>query len=120
MRKVLICEDDPLLAADLAAIVEEAGHSVCGNFRDAHEALANARKLAPDTAIIDLNLADGDTGAEVARTLQAMGIRVIILSGHSNVGTGLGCIPHTFAPKPVSAEVVGQLLSLPDAPPLLA
>ena len=110
MRKVLICEDEPVLAADLAAIVEEAGHTVCGVFRNAREALSSAGKLDPDLAIIDLSLADGDTGGAVAQTLQSLGIRVIILSGHSNVGAGLGCVPHTFAAKPVSREVVMQLL----------
>lgn len=110
MRRVLICEDDPLLAADLAALVEEAGHTVCGVFHNARAALDSAPALAPDLAIIDLNLADGDTGATLAQMLQAKGIRVIILSGHSNVGTGLGCVPHTFAAKPVSKEIVAQLL----------
>ena len=110
MRKVLICEDEPLLAADLAAIVEEAGHTVCGVFHNAREALNRANGLKPDLAIIDLNLADGDTGAAVAQTLQSLGVRVIILSGHSNVGAGLGCVPHTFAAKPVSKDVVAQLL----------
>ena len=110
MHKVLICEDEPLLAADLASVVEEAGHKVCGVFHNAREALNSAPGLQPDLAIIDLNLADGDTGAAVAQTLQSLGIRVIILSGHSNVGAGLGCVPHTFAAKPVSKEVVTQLL----------
>jgi hypothetical protein len=32
---------------------------------------------------------------------------VIILS---NVGASLGCVPHMFAAKPVSKEVVTQLL----------
>ncbi len=91
-------------------IVEESGHFVCGVFHNAREALNNADELAPDLAIIDLNLADGDTGAAAAQTLQSLGIRVIILSGHSNVGAGLGCVPHTFAAKPVSREVVTQLL----------
>jgi two-component system, response regulator PdtaR len=118
MRKVLICEDEPVLAADLALIVEEAGHAVCGVFRNAREALDSAAELAPDLAIIDLNLADGDTGAAVAQTLQSQGIRVIILSGNSNVGAGLGCVPHTFAAKPVSRDVVRQLLG--PAKPALA
>ena len=71
MRKVLICEDEPVLAADLALIVEEAGHTVCGVFRNAREALSSAEKLDPDLAIIDLSLADGETGGAVAQTLQS-------------------------------------------------
>ncbi len=113
MHKVLICEDDPLLAADLAASVEAAGHAVCGVFHNAREALNSATGLAPNLAIIDLKLADGDTGAAVAQTLQSLGVRVIILSGHSNVGAGLGCVPHTFAAKPISKEVMTQLLGAP-------
>ncbi len=110
MHNVLICEDDAVLAADLASIVEEAGHAVCGVFHNARAALNSAPELEPDFAIIDLKLADGNTGAAVAQTLQSLGIRVMILSGHSNVGAGLGCVPHTFAAKPVSREVVAQLL----------
>ena len=110
MHKVLICEDEPLLAADLAAIVEEAGHTVCGVFRNARDALRKAAALSPDLAIIDLRLADGDTGAALAQSLQSQGVRVVILSGNSNVGAGLGCVPHTFAAKPISREIVAQLL----------
>lgn len=71
VHRVLICEDDPLLAADLAAIVVEAGHAVCGVFHNAQEALNSATELKPDLAIIDLTLADGDTGGALARTLQS-------------------------------------------------
>jgi two-component system, response regulator PdtaR len=102
--------DEPLLAVDLASLVEEAGHTVCGVFHNAREALNSATERKPDLAIIDLKLADGDTGGAVAQTLQSMGIRVIILSGHSNVGAGLGDVPHTFAAKPVSREILTQLL----------
>lgn len=28
---------------------------------------------------------------------------MIVLSGHSNVGMGLGCVPHTFTPKTCGA-----------------
>ncbi len=60
--------------------------------------------------MIDLKLADGNTGAAAAQALQSLGVPVVVLSGHSNVGAGLGCVPHTFAAKPVSREVVEQLL----------
>ncbi len=110
MRKVLICEDDPVLAADLVMTIEQAGHTVCGVFSNALDALERAAELEPDLAVIDLALADGDTGATVAQTLQSLGTSVIILSGNSNVGAGLGCVPHTFAPKPVSRDLLAQLL----------
>jgi DNA-binding response OmpR family regulator len=106
-----VCEDDPVLAAGLAMTVEEAGHTVCGVFHNARDALKSAAKFKPDLAFIDLKLADGNTGAAAAQALQSLGVPVVILSGHSNVGAGLGCVPHTFAAKPVSREVIEQLLA---------
>jgi DNA-binding NarL/FixJ family response regulator len=120
MHNVLICEDEPLLAADLAAIVEEAGHTVCGVFRNARDALGSAAALSPDLAIIDLKLGDGHTGAALARVLQSKGVRVVILSGNSNVGAGLGCVPHTFAAKPVTREIVTHLLGPACAVPAVS
>lgn len=110
MRKILICEDDPVLAADLATTIEEAGHTVSGLVNNASDALKSAAKSKPDLAFIDLKLADGSTGAATAQALQSLGVPVVILSGHSNVGAGLGCVPHTFVAKPVSPEVIEHLL----------
>jgi hypothetical protein len=36
---------------------------------------------------------------------------VIVLSGHPNVGAGLGTVPHTYAAKPVSPEMIDFLLN---------
>ena len=83
---------------------------VCGVFHNTQETLRSATELDPDLAIIDLTLADRDTRGAVAQTLQSLGIRVVILSGHTKIGAGLGCVPHTFAAKPVSREVVMHLL----------
>jgi len=83
---------------------------VCGVFHNTQETLRSATELDPDLAIIDLTLADRDTRGAVAQTLQSLGIHVVILSGHTKIGAGLGCVPHTFAAKPVSREVVMHLL----------
>ena len=111
MSKVLICEDDAFLAADLSMSVEAAGHNVTGVYANARDALKSASDATPDVAIIDLELADGHTGSSIAQSLQAMGVKVIVLSGHPNVGAGLGTVPHTYAAKPVSPEMVEFLLN---------
>lgn len=116
MSNVLICEDDAFLAADLSMSVEGAGHAVQGVFANAREALKAASGETPDIAIIDLELADGHTGSGIAQTLQLMGVKVIVLSGHPNVGAGLGNVPHTYAAKPVSPEMIEFLLNPSNAP----
>lgn len=66
MTKVLICEDDAMLAADLTASVEEVGHRVVGVYTNARDALKAAEEEVPDVAFIDLELADGYTGSGIA------------------------------------------------------
>ncbi len=117
MNKVLICEDDACLAADLALSVEAAGHVVSGIFANAHDAVAAATADTPDVAFIDLQLADGHTGGSIAQALQTLGVKVIVLSGYPNVGAGLGTVPHTYAAKPVSPDMVELLLNPGKATP---
>ncbi len=111
MSNVLICEDDALLAADLAMSVESAGHIVHGVFTNASDAMHGAERELPDVAIIDLQLADGHTGSGLAQALQSQGVKVIVLSGYPNVGNGLGTVPHTYAAKPVSPDMISFLLN---------
>ena len=112
MANVLICEDDGLLAADLALSIVAAGHRVHGIYRTAAELLADASTRIADIAIVDLKLADGHSGPLVARALQMAGVRVIIVSGHSNASAALGAVPHTYAEKPVSPALVQELLAV--------
>ncbi|MFA5900612.1 MAG: response regulator [Hyphomicrobium sp.] len=111
MTTVLICEDDAMLAADLAVGVEDMGHQVLAICANAEDALKAADKEIPDVAFIDLELADGHTGSGIAQALQSMGVRVIVLSGHPNVGAGLGTVPHTYAAKPMNPAIVEALLA---------
>jgi len=113
MSAILICEDDAYLAADLTMSVESAGHQVHGVYSNARDALQSVGKLKPDVAIIDLELADGHTGSSLARTLESLGVKVIVISGHPNTGTGLGNVAHIYAEKPVSRELVEHLLGAP-------
>ncbi len=115
MSSVLICEDDAFLAADLSMSVESAGHEVAGVYANARDALKAASDNVPDVAFVDLELADGHTGSAIAKSLQALGVKVIVLSGHPNVGAGLGSVPHTYAAKPASPDMVKFLLSSSDS-----
>jgi len=110
MTTVLICEDDAVLATDLVMSVEETGNRVVGVYSNARDALHAAQEDVPDVAFIDLELSDGYTGSAIAQALQSMGVKVVVLSGHPNVGAGLGTIPHTYAAKPVSPDMVEFLL----------
>ena len=64
---ILIVEDDAIIAFDLAETVRGMGHIVCGNATTMDEALALAAEHTPTLALMDIRLAEGDNGVEVAR-----------------------------------------------------
>ena len=73
MLKVLIVEDDLMLADFSEEILVEHGYEVSGIARTVSEAVAFARRSRPDLVILDLRLADGGLGTEVAAQLLALG-----------------------------------------------
>lgn len=65
--RLLVVEDQPLLALELSMILEDAGFRVVGTAHDRSEALRLIEDHDPEVALIDVNLRDGLTGPEVAR-----------------------------------------------------
>jgi DNA-binding response OmpR family regulator len=65
--KVLIIEDEALLAMELESLVEDAGHSVVGWATSSAEAMAMADATEADIAFVDIHLSDGPSGIDVAK-----------------------------------------------------
>jgi PAS domain S-box-containing protein len=69
MARILIVEDDPLLALDLRYEVELLGHEVVGLAESADEALIASEENPPDLALMDINIAGSMDGIQTARLL---------------------------------------------------
>lgn len=67
--KILITEDEPILADELETIVKELGHQVVGVAATLKGALRLAEQSTCDLALVDIYLRDGITGPDVARYL---------------------------------------------------
>jgi CheY-like chemotaxis protein len=67
--RVLIVEDQALLAMELELVLEEFGCEVVGCAMDKAGALDIAGRERPDLALIDLNLLDGMTGPQIAEQM---------------------------------------------------
>lgn len=86
--RVLIVEDDALIAADLAATVADGGHQVVAVAERLPEALAAAAVGDIDLAFVDLGLKDGGSGIEVVRALRARhAIPAIVVSAERELPT---------------------------------
>lgn len=65
--RVMIVEDEALLAMELEGLVEEAGHTVVGWATSSKEARRMVDLIDADIAFVDVHLTDGPTGVEVAQ-----------------------------------------------------
>lgn len=80
--RVLVAEDDPIIALGLARRLGALGHEVVGPVASVVDAAALARDEGADLYLFDVDLADGD-GIELARDLSVDGPRrpVVVLTG---------------------------------------
>ncbi len=76
--RILIVEDQAILAMELEHVLTDAGHVVVGCAMDQVEALSLAEHAPPDVALVDVNLRDGPTGPDVARALVAAHQSVVV------------------------------------------
>lgn len=90
--RILIVEDEFLIALELESLLQDAGYDVVGIAASSAEAIALGQKCAPDLAFVDIHLADGLTGIDVARELSGQH-RVTVLFMTANTKR----IPEDFA-----------------------
>ncbi|MAK62242.1 MAG: response regulator [Ponticaulis sp.] len=79
--KVLIIEDEPIIAADIEQIVEELGHEVTGNATTRDEAVQMASDNPPGLVLCDIQLADNSSGIDAAHDiLEKFDVPVIFIT----------------------------------------
>jgi DNA-binding LytR/AlgR family response regulator len=69
--RILIVEDEPLIAEDLRAHLEELGYEVCAACDNALDAMAEIAPHKPDLLLMDINLGDGADGVQLAEKVNA-------------------------------------------------
>lgn len=109
--QILIAEDEALIAMDLSMAAEDVGAEVVGPFQSAAEGLSAIAEARPDSAILDVNLLDGEV-FELADALQERGVPIVFHSGHATVEQIRQRYPNAeFCAKPCSADAVVQMVS---------
>ena len=93
--RVLIVEDEGLVAMDLATLVAELGHDVCATAALAAGAIAEAAAHEPDLVLMDIRLAQGSSGIDVAQELYLRhALRCIFLSANLDEATRAALLPY--------------------------
>lgn len=107
-RRVLVVEDDYLLASDLAAMLRRAGAEVIGPFATVRDAL-RALNEAPDVATLDVQLRE-EASFPIADELARRGVPFVFATGTASE------IPAAHAErvvchKPVADKAILQALA---------
>jgi signal transduction histidine kinase len=85
MTKLLIVEDEAIVAQDIEQRVGLMGYEVTGVAASAEEALAEASRLCPDVAIMDIRIRGQRDGVETAALLrQRFNLPVVFLTAYSD------------------------------------
>ena len=108
--RVLLVEDEALIAFNLELLVEELGFTVAGMAPDARRARELAEACPPDLAIVDVNLLDGRTGLDVAAHLaSAFGTVVVIATGNAD-GIEPGGSIFAVVRKPYTDDALARVM----------
>jgi two-component system, response regulator PdtaR len=84
LGRVLVAEDETIIRRDLCSQLEDVGYVVCGEARDGAEAVALARAMQPDIAVLDVKMPILD-GIEAARQiLSERSIPIVLLTAYKD------------------------------------
>lgn len=113
--RVLIAEDDPVIALGLEAKLAALGHEVVGRVGDGQAAVTVAERTRPDAIVMDLVM-PGMDGLEAARQITgSMGVAIVAITAHDDPGLVARAIDAGVAAylvKPVDARQVDSALRL--------
>jgi signal transduction histidine kinase len=108
--RILVVEDERIVARDLASALTELGYAVPATVATGEEAIARVRELRPDLVLMDIRLPGAVDGIQAASSVrEEHGIPVIYLTAHSDDET---------LRRAMQTEPVGYLVK-PFSPPQL-
>jgi DNA-binding response OmpR family regulator len=128
--KVLIVEDDFMIADMTEEFLVKSGYEVCGIARTVEQAVALAQQHRPDLALVDFRLANGGLGTEVAVKLRESAthtIGIIYVTGNISQVDLLCGIGEAYLVKPyrvndllraleITAEILATGIATPPFP----
>ncbi|HEY0445771.1 MAG TPA: response regulator [Allosphingosinicella sp.] len=111
-RRILLVEDEPLVAFDNEHLLSDAGYEVVGTVDNLADATRLIEETAPDLVLSDITLRGDGDGMDVARAAAARKIPVLFITGSCPFeaqSLAVGCLA-----KPYSEKVLKSALEALD------
>lgn len=114
--KILIVEDEAIIALDIREIIEEANHNCCGIAKDVEKATAILSKEDCDLVLLDISLENNSSGIDLAKLLNDdFGIPFIFISSHADIHTSTivsSLNPVGYIVKPVQPQTLLMTITI--------
>lgn len=108
--RVLIMEDEFIVALDLSDMARDLGFEVEGPFATLADGVRAVTERRPDAAILDVQLADSEVFPLADRLIE-LGVPIIFHSGHAEASSLLARYPTArSAAKPCASHVLAEYL----------
>ncbi len=108
MAKILIIEDEPLIAEDLQITLEQANFEIIGPYHSGPDDLREIIDLKPDLALLDINLNTAVDGVDIAKHLSPHFPIIFVTSYYDEqtLNRVLKVKPHGYIVKPYREEEI--------------
>lgn len=114
--KILIVEDEVLVAEEMAGLLAEWGHEVVGTVASGEYAVEKAQEIRPDLVLMDVNLAGEMDGIEAARLIRScVDTAIVYITGNPGrqvFDRARVTEPDGYLSKPFSADQLGQSVEM--------
>jgi len=108
MTKILLVEDDDIVARVAIWRLQKIGYEVCGRATNSADALSLAREHHPDLILMDINIEGPHDGIETAKMLKKItDARLVYLTSQTDdetVERAVGTHPAGFIAKPFDTK----------------
>ncbi len=114
-KRILIVEDERVVAEQLRQTLVEQGHEVVSMAHTSEQAISQGERTRPDVVLMDIMLPGQMDGIAAAQKLHALGIPVIYLTGYSDrhlLDRAQHTEPLAYVMKPASSGEISAVIQL--------
>lgn len=108
IKRILIVEDEPLVAFDNEHYLRDAGYEVVATVDSVEAAVAVIQTSEVDLVLADVKLSDGGNGIDVAHAARARNVPVLFVTGTCPVearALAVGCLAKPYSQRALRGAI---------------
>jgi DNA-binding NarL/FixJ family response regulator len=108
-ERVMVVEDEPLIAMELADVISRSGYTIVGPAANVSRALQLLADPGCDAAVLDVNLG-GELVTPITEAMHRLSLPFVIVSGYAQNQQPPAFSGAPFLPKPVDTKALQDVL----------